>query len=116
MCKSEVVSEQLLNMKLLCLQNCKTSCFSIKDFYTTSNFVQCSYNFNNSLTLIRFTNDDIVKPKKPKNLKTHGHDMISIQVVKLSDASLCKPLELIFKSCLESGKFPLEWKKASSCK
>ena len=25
----------------------------------------------------------------------------------------CKPLELIFKSCLESGKFPPEWKKAN---
>ena len=34
-------------------------------------------------------------------------------MVKLCDASLCKPLELIFKSCLESGKFPLEWKKAN---
>ena len=32
-------------------------------------------------------------------------------MVKLCDASLCKPLELIFKSCLESGKFPPEWKK-----
>ena len=28
--------------------------------------------------------------------------MISIRIVKLSDASFCKPLELIFKSCLES--------------
>ena len=34
-------------------------------------------------------------------------------MVKLCDASLCKLLELIFKSCLESGKFPLEWKKAN---
>ena len=39
--------------------------------------------------------------------------MISIPIVKLCDASLCKPLELIFKSCLESGKFLLEWKKAN---
>ena len=34
-------------------------------------------------------------------------------MVKLCDPSLCKPLELIFKLCLESGKFPLEWKKAN---
>ena len=39
--------------------------------------------------------------------------MKSIRMVKLCDASLCKPLELIFKSCFESGKFPLEWKKAN---
>ena len=34
-------------------------------------------------------------------------------MVKLSDASLYKPRELIFKSCFESGKFPLEWKNAN---
>ena len=39
--------------------------------------------------------------------------MISILMVKPCDASLCKSLELIFKSSLESGKFPLEWKKAN---
>ena len=39
--------------------------------------------------------------------------MISTRMAKLCDASFCKPLELIFKSCLESGKFPLEWKKAN---
>ena len=38
--------------------------------------------------------------------------MISIRMVKLCDASLCKPLELILKSC-ESEKFALEWKKAN---
>ena len=60
------------------------------------------------------TIDDILKIIR--NLdpnKAHGHDMISIRMVKLCDASLCKPLELIFKSCLKSGKFPLEWKKAN---
>ena len=46
--------------------------------------------------------------------KVHGHDKISIRMVKLCDASLCKQLELIFISCLESGKFPLEWKKSKS--
>ena len=67
-----------------------------------------------SLSTIRFTSDDILKIIK--NLdpnKAQGHDMISIRKVKLCDASLCKQTELIFKSCLESGKFPLEWKKAN---
>ena len=63
---------------------------------------------------IRFTGDDILKIIKNFDPnKAHGHDMISIQMVKLCDASLCKPLDLMFKSCLESGKFPLEWKKAN---
>ena len=35
-------------------------------------------------------------------------------MVKLYNASLCKPLhELIFKPCLESGKFSLEWQKSN---
>ena len=34
-------------------------------------------------------------------------------MVKLCDPSLCKPLELIVNTCLGSGKFPLEWKKAN---
>ena len=39
--------------------------------------------------------------------------MISIRMIKICDASICKPLELIFRSCLENGKFPTEWKKAN---
>ena len=39
--------------------------------------------------------------------------MISIWMIKICDASICKPLELIFRSCLENGKFPTEWKKAN---
>ena len=27
----------------------------------------------------------------------------------IGDASIYKPLELIFRSCLENGKFPTEW-------
>ena len=30
--------------------------------------------------------------------------MITIRMIKLCDASICKPPELIFKSCLENGK------------
>ena len=55
--------------------------------------------------------------KKPiRNLdpnKAHGHDMLSIYMLKICDDSLCGPLGLIFKSCFENGKFPSEWKKAS---
>ena len=67
-----------------------------------------------SLSTIRFTSDDMLKIiKNLDRYKAHGHDMISIRMMKLSDASLCKPLELIFKSCLESGNFLFEWKKAN---
>ena len=39
--------------------------------------------------------------------------MINIQMIKNCDVSICKPLELIFRSCLENRKFLTEWKKAN---
>ena len=33
-------------------------------------------------------------------------------MLKMCGTLICKPLKIIFKSCLESGIFPLEWKKA----
>ena len=34
--------------------------------------------------------------------------MISICMLKACDDSVLKSLELIFKSCIESGKFPIK--------
>ena len=39
--------------------------------------------------------------------------MISIRMIKICGESILKPLELLFKSCLENGKLPIEWKKAN---
>ena len=39
--------------------------------------------------------------------------MISICMQKISDKSICKPLELISQSCIKHGKFPNEWKIAN---
>ena len=43
--------------------------------------------------------------------KAYGHDMIRIRTLKLCGDPICKPLELIFKTCLRNGRFLLEWKK-----
>ena len=45
--------------------------------------------------------------------KAHGHDMISVRMLKLCGDSICKPLDLILKTCLRNGRFTLEWKKAN---
>ena len=45
--------------------------------------------------------------------KAHGHDMISIRMLKICGNSIYKPLQLISRSCIENGKFPYEWKKAN---
>ena len=66
------------------------------------------------LSAIHFTSDDILQIiiKIDPN-KAHGHDMVSIRMIKICDASICKPLKLIFRSCFQNGKFPTEWKKAN---
>ena len=45
--------------------------------------------------------------------KAHGHDQISIRTLKLCSTSICKPLEIIFNRCLETGTFPNDWKKGN---
>ena len=45
--------------------------------------------------------------------KAHGHDKISTRMLKICGDSICRPLNIIFKTCLRTGKFPLEWKKAN---
>ena len=69
---------------------------------------------NNLLSTLSFTKDDIAKIIKsliPN--KAHGFDMISICMLKTCGDSILKPLEFTFKSCIESGKFPIDWKKAN---
>ena len=47
--------------------------------------------------------------------KAHGHDMRNIRILKTyyktCDKPICKPLEIIFRSCSENGKFPSHGKK-----
>ena len=75
---------------------------------------ECPRKSNESLSFITFEINDI--EKIIKNLdpnKSHGHDMLSIRMLKLCGESIYKPLNLIFKSCLKTGQFPSEWKKAN---
>ena len=67
-----------------------------------------------SLTSINFSQDDILKIIQNLNPnKAHGPDKISIRMIKICGKSLCKPLEMIFKSCIKKGEYPSEWKKAN---
>ena len=43
--------------------------------------------------------------------KAHGHDMISISMLKICSKSIIKPL--IYKNFIEKGCFPNEWTKAN---
>ena len=52
----------------------------------------------------------IIKNLDPN--KSHGHDTLSICMLKLCGESIYQPLNLFFKSCLGTGQFPSEWRKA----
>ena len=87
----------------------------------TSKLLSDSFKRIKNLLTILFIKDDIAKIIKNLNPnKAHGFDMISLGfdmislgMLKICTASILKPLELILKSCNESGKFPIEWKKSN---
>ena len=69
---------------------------------------------DSSLSSCHFTKDDILRIIN--NLdpnKAHDHDEISIRMLKICGDSICRPLSIIFKTCLRTDIFPLEWKKAN---
>ena len=65
---------------------------------TENSLANCHFSKKDNLQIIRNLESN----------KAHGHDMISIRMLKLCGDSICKPLELIFKTCLRNGRFPLE--------
>ena len=103
--------------------NFKEKAELFSDFFTR----QCSLFNNNcklpsvlnkntrqSLSTVEFSAYDILKiiwNLDPN--KAHGHNMISIRLLKIWDESICQTLGIIFRSCLENGKFPSQWKKTN---
>ena len=76
---------------------------------------QCSLLSNNSVLPTNLpSSSDIAKiiSRLDPN-KAHGHDMLSIRMIKLCRNSICKPFSIILKDCLNEDKFPHEWKKVN---
>ena len=72
------------------------------------------YLTDNRLSSISFSQDDIAKIiQNVDPNKAHGHNNIRIHMLKICGCSICKPPEMIFKQCIETGLFPSEWKKAN---
>ena len=66
-----------------------------------------------SVYTLNFSNNDIEKTIQSLDPnKAHGHDKISIRMIKICGKSICKPLQLIFNQCTDTGSFLLEWQKA----
>ena len=45
--------------------------------------------------------------------KAHGHDSISIRILKICGPPVTKPLSLLINNCLRDGVFPNDCKKAN---
>ena len=66
------------------------------------------------LRTINFTTDNIEKTILRLNPnKAHGHENISIRMLKICGNTIFKPLELSFKQVLTTSVFPSEWKKGN---
>ena len=77
--------------------------------------VPCRLNYRIKRTIlhVKFSTGDILKViNNLDSNKAHGEDKIGIRMLKLCAWSVCRPLQIIYKSCLDRRKFPQEWKKA----
>ena len=73
-----------------------------------------SYRTGSRIKSFQVTENDIlaiIKSLDPN--KAHGCDNISTQMIKICSQSLILPLKIIFEHCLEKGKSPKIWKKAT---
>ena len=67
---------------------------------------------NKTLSLLEIIATDIGKIIKALKVnKAHGHNEISIRMLKLCESAITEALYLIFKNCLSSNTFPYIWKR-----
>ena len=69
---------------------------------------------NNLLETIEIDVDKVLKIiRSLDRSKAHGWDDMSVSVVKICDSSIVRPLCLIYETCLHTGVFLDNWKKAN---
>ena len=67
-----------------------------------------------TLRPLDFNEGEILKIIRALNInKAHGHDDISIRMIKICDESLLKPLLILFKNSLKLSYYPDIWKKSN---
>ena len=70
------------------------------------------YLTNSRINSVPFSDDLVIIGNLNVN-KAHGHDDISIRMIKMCDESLLRPLSIIFPNSLKSSIYPSNWKKAN---
>ena len=67
------------------------------------------YLTNNRLSSITLSQDDTAKIiQNLDSGKAHGHDNISIRMLKMCGSATYKPLAIIFKPCVDTAIFSSE--------
>ena len=63
---------------------------------------------------ITFSESDVIKIIRTLDVnKAHGHDNISVRMIKLCINSVAHPLTLIFQNSMTASTFPTQWKRAN---
>ena len=74
---------------------------------------QCTL-LKNSSALPVNQEEEMLKIVRALNIhKAHGHDDISIRMIKICDKSLLKPLTLLFENSTKSSCYPDIWKRSN---
>ena len=71
-----------------------------------------AYLRNSIINSVPFSDDLVINIIRNWNVnKAHGHNDISIRMIKMFDESLVRQLSTIFRKCLNSYIYPSTWKK-----
>ena len=69
---------------------------------------------NVHLTSVNFSDNDILKIIRSLDInKAHGHDDISVRMVKICNDAIKKLLSVMYKNCIKIGIYPNVWKKSN---
>ena len=69
---------------------------------------------NNLLETIEIDPDKVLRIIRSLDCnKAHAWDDMSVSMVKICDSSIVRPLWLIYETCMHTGLFPDNWKKAN---
>ena len=74
-----------------------------------------TYITDSKLSSLQFEDNDIKIIRSLNINKAHGHDNISVRMLKICDLAIIKPLSMIFRNCINNSTFPDLSKKSNIC-
>ena len=76
-------------------------------------YSEFTYTTEQQIQSITFSESDVIKIIRTLDVnKAHGHDNISVRMIKLCINSVDHSLTLIFQNSMSAGTFPTQWKRA----